>query len=299
MCSRFILEDIVAVVFRKGRNPFYSGKHHCLSRLFYPVFYTTRRKYLIPTTSSGNRKWTKQALVSILPLFPRLIACRSYQRDNNAVVNRVQVWRKRLLTLVRGVFLTTGALVWIVALFAYVSLEKVSVNVHEERGGLGLNALENKLMNNFYKTKDEAMIMKKDDALDQVWMKLKEEERIVDIFGDPVYICGYSYSDKIGEDILEEESSIKGESSSSKEVEFTEEKNGNKVEDGKLWDAGCFIEGSKKVGLMNVKFEEHKQMWVPVALHLETLEKSGQVVSDVSGPLPNGIKNFTRLSNEP
>ena len=206
---------------------------------------------------------------------------------------------------------------WFITIVAYLSLERISVNVHEERVGVGLNALEKKLMSDFYNEKDEAAIVRKDDALDSLWRKLKEEERIDEVFGDPVYICGYSYSNKIGKEFFKHvEESKEEESALSKGVQFKEEENtkkGNESEQDKseqnesekedrnegvkLWDAGWFIEGSKKVGLMKVKFEEHKKEWIPVALHLETLEKSGQVVSEVSGSLPNGIKNFTRLSN--
>lgn len=192
-----------------------------------------------------------------------------------------------------------------VAFLAYLSLEKISVDVHEERSGLGLNELERKLMSHFYGEKDEAGIMKKDDALDRVWRKLNQEERIKEIFGHPVYICGYNYSNKIRKEFFEHmevsaNKPLMSEQVAPQEVERSvnsEKGSENEVENSRLWEAGCYIEGSKKVGLLKVKFEEHKREWVPVALHLETLEKSGHVVSDVSASLPNGIKNFTRLSN--
>ena len=322
MSSRFIFEDIVAAAFRIGRRPFCTVKHRSLGRILSSaLFYQSR---LISTsTSCGilSPKWTQQALVSLSPLFPRVIAYRSYQRDRSSVTSSlsINVWRKRLWTVVRSILWTTGALVWFITIVAYLSLERISVNVHEERVGVGvgLNALEKKLMSDFYNEKDEAAIMRKDDALDSLWKKLKEEERIDEVFGDPVYICGYSYSNKIGKEFFKHvEESKEEELALSKGVQFKEEENtkkGNESEQDKseqnesekedrnegvkLWDAGWFIEGSKKVGLMKVKFEEHKKEWIPVALHLETLEKSGQVVSEVSGSLPNGIKNFTRLSN--
>lgn len=308
MSSRFIFEDIVASAFRIGRRPFCTVKHRYFPRtLSSTLLYQSRPCGILST------KWTKQALVSFSPLFPRVIACRSYQRDRyNESVSRTKVWTKRLWAVVRRVvriiFLTTGALVWIATVVGYLSLERISVNVHEEQAGVGLNALEKKLMSNFYNEKDDIAIMRKEDALDGIWKKLKEEERIVEVFGDPVYVCGYSY---IGKEFVKHVDESKEEPSLSTGVEFKEEENAKKgneseqneseeedrTEGVKLWDAGCFIEGTKKVGLMNVKFEEHQNEWVPVALRLETLEKSGQVVSDISGSLPNGIKNFTRLSN--
>ena len=206
-------------------------------------------------------------------------------------------WKTRIWTIVRGIFLVSGGLVWFVAAIAYMSLDQVTVDVMEDNAAS--NTIQRKLAEHFYKEKNEADILKKESALDGVWQKLSKEDEIRDIFGHPVFICGYNYK-FMNEalDAVKLEKEVDGEKMEG-QVEQENEIQGKNVEtkDDSVWEAGCYIEGPKKLGVLNMKFEKHKDEWVPVSLQLETLERTGCVVSNVSGSLPNGIKNFTRLSN--
>jgi hypothetical protein len=165
----------------------------------------------------------------------------------------------------------------------------------ESENNAATNSLQRKLAEHFYKEKNEGDILKKENALDNVWQKLSQEEHVKDVFGEPVFICGYNYkimSEDLGKFKVDDS---KMEEQVGRESEVQE--GDVETEDDSTWEAGCYIEGSKKLGVMTMKFKKHKEEWVPVSLHLETLEKTGHVVSNVSGLLPNGIKNFTRLSN--
>jgi hypothetical protein len=191
--------------------------------------------------------------------------------------------------------MVTGSFVWLVTIVAYLALDKVTVDVLESENNTATNSLQRKLAEHFYKEKNEGDILKKENALDNVWQKLSQEEHVKDVFGEPVFICGYNYK-IMNEDLGKfEADERKMEEQVGRESEVQE--GDVETEDDSTWEAGCYIEGSKKLGVMTMKFKKHKEEWVPVSLHLETLEKTGHVVSNVSGLLPNGIKNFTRLSN--
>ncbi|XP_032230890.2 uncharacterized protein LOC5506567 [Nematostella vectensis] len=69
-------------------------------------------------------------------------------------------------------------------------------------------------------------------------------------------------------------------------------------ENGTTWTVSCYVEGPKLTGVLQVEFSRVNKDWVPVSIHLETVQKTGDVICNVSGPLPNGVTRFTRLSND-
>lgn len=210
---------------------------------------------------------------------------------------RGESWKRKISSVVRWILLVSGGMVWLAALIAYISLDKVTVDVLESESNAATETLLRKLAEHFYQEKNADNILKKTNAIESIWQKLSQEEQIKEIFGQPVFICGYHYNlsnemQDLGQ-FTNEVDEAKGEKQGKQEMRAGDVEAVNNL----VWQAGCYVEGPKQVGLMTVKFENHKEEWVPVSLNLETLRKTGHVVSDVSGLLPNGIKNFTRLSN--
>ncbi|XP_028401019.1 uncharacterized protein LOC114524101 [Dendronephthya gigantea] len=251
----------------------------------------------VQSTLDTNRSVSKNAnvlcqnvdLLAHSKSIPVVLRLRYYQRGSASSPSNLKSWRKRLWTVVRGVFVATGGFVWLVIFAAYFALDKVTVDVLENDKSAAANTLQKKLAEHFYKEKHEAEILKKESALDSVWEKLSKEEEIKEIFGQPLYVCGYNYrfmSD--AQDLRRVDGKVE---------EKDERESFKETLNESTWEAGCYIEGPKKMGVMDVKFEKHKEEWIPVSLRVETLEKTGHVVSNVSASLPNGITNFTRLSN--
>jgi hypothetical protein len=256
------------------------------------VLYTCRS--FISLWSNSSVLCQNAGLLARSKTIPCALSVRFYQRGS---ISANKTWKARIWTVVRGVLLATGGLVWVIAFIAYLSLDKVTVDMLENDNTAATNALQRKLAEHFYKEKNEIDILRKENALDSVWQKLTQEEEIKEIFGEPVFICGYNYKLR-NEDLEKFQNEADGRKMEGQVERENEIKDNNEEQaDDSTWEAGCYIEGPKELGVMNVKFEKHNQEWVPVSLHLETLEKKGRVVSDVSGSLPNGIKNFTRLSN--
>ena len=278
--STFILKRGRDLLFLRGNCKLYAQEAHKLHGK-----YTWRKLNALQQNTS---------LLAGSKITPTALAARFYQ-GRTSTTNKS--WKAKIWTIVRGVLLASGGLVWFVALIAYFSLDQVTVDVMEDDAAS--NAFQRKLAEHFYKEKNEADIVKKENALDGVWQKLSKEEEIRDIFGHPVFICGYNYKFmNEAMDAVKHEKELDGENVE-RQVEQENKKEEENVEmvDDLVWEAGCYIEGPKKMGVMTVKFEKHREEWVPVSLELETLERTGHVVSNVSAPLPNGIKNFTRLSN--
>ena len=244
------------------------------------------------TNSKGF--WPPAGLLARPKTIPFVVSVRCYQRGSTSTNIS---WKSKIWTIVRGILLTTGGLVWVIVIIAYLSLDQVTVDVVENNASA--NALQTKLAERFYKEKNEADILKKETALNVIWEKLSHEEQVKSVFGEPVFICGYNYKLMNEVQDLAKSSKKVDEGKMEEKVEQGNEVQGKNMEtaDSSVWEAGCYIEGPKKLGIMNVKFEKCKEEWVPVSLHLETLENTGHIVSKVSGSLPNGIKNFTRLSN--
>ena len=295
MLNRLYLSRPLAFIFKEGSDAIkLSGKSSKLSGML-------MRKSGQSVMYTNRFLWTNSSIlcrnVSLLA-GPKTIPCtlgvRLYQKGS-ASVNKS--WKTRVFTVVRGVLMTTGSFVWLVVLVAYLSLDKVTVDVLEDENDVAASSLQKKLAEHFFKERNETEILKKENALHSVWQKLSQEEQIKAIFGEPVFICGYNYK-LMNEDLRKFENEV-NERKIEGEVEQQNEVLGNNAEtaSGLTWEPECYVEGPKKLGVMNVKFKKHKEEWIPVSLHLETLEKTGQVVSKVSGLLPNGIKNFTRLSN--
>ena len=293
MLNRLYFSRPLAFIFKGGSDAFKStGINSKLSGILMPK---SGQNFMYRNRLLSSNSGFLCGNVGLLAR-PRTVPCissvRSYQRGSTSA-NRS--WTTRVLYVVRGVLLVTGSFVWLVTIVAYLALDKVTVDVLESENNAATNSLQRKLAEHFYKEKNEGDILKKENALDNVWQKLSQEEHVKDVFGEPVFICGYNYkimSEDLGKFEADER---KKEEQVGRESEVQE--GDVETEDDSTWEAGCYIEGSKKLGVMTVKFKKHKEEWVPVSLHLETLEKTGHVVSNVSGLLPNGIKNFTRLSN--
>ena len=293
MLNRLYLLRPLAFIFKEGSNAInLSGVNSKLSGLLLRksgqnAMYTNRFLW-----SNSSILCRNVSLLAGPKTIPCTLGVRFYQRGSTSVNKS---WKTRVFTVVRGILMTTGSFVWLVALVAYLSLDKVTVDVLEDENDVAAGSLQRKLAEHFYMEKNEVEILKKENALHSVWQKLGQEEKIKDIFGEPVFICGYKL---MNEDLQKFESGMDGRKTEG-EVEQQSEvvENIAGTASGLTWEPECYIEGPKKLGVMNVKFKKHEEEWIPVSLHLETLEKTGHVVSKVSGLLPNGIKNFTRLSN--
>ena len=120
----------------------------------------------------------------------------------------------------------------------------------------------------------------KQSALARLWEKLRNEEGVKLPFGSPVEFCGYKCSD-VSKDFR---SDLFGEDDNN---------------DRNFWQANCLIEGKHGMGVLKVAFERHdiEAEWTATRVHLEKVQESGEVICNVSSPLPNGLKNFTRLSD--
>lgn len=121
-------------------------------------------------------------------------------------------------------------------------------------------------------------LMAKDFAFMKIWTKLRNEDGVIQRFGKPVMLSGFHVPVQVAQ-----ESDQKAEISDQKE---------------KPWKASCYVEGPKLSGVLDVEFTWVNKEWIPVSLHLEGLQKSGDIVCNVSAPLPNGLTRFTRLSND-
>ena len=296
MLNRLYLSRPLAFLFKEGSDAIkLSGINSKLSGMLMrksgqSVMYTANR-FLWSNSSILCRN---VSLLARPKTVPYALGVRLYQKGSTHVNKS---WKTRVFIVVRGVLMTTGSFVWLVALLAYLSLDKVTVDVLEDEHDAAASSLQSKLAEHFYKEENETEILKKKNALDSVWQKLSQEEQIKAIFGEPVFICGYKYK-FMNEDWRKFANEMDGRKTEG-EVERQSEvlENNAETASGLTWEPECYIEGPKKLGVMNVKFKKHEEEWIPVSLHLETLEKTGHVVSKVSGLLPNGIKNFTRLSN--
>lgn len=248
----------------------------------------SKRKYCLISFIYQQRK------LSLHPKkIPWLANSRLYQRGTRA--ERPISWKSRMWIAFRGVFIATGGLVWLVLIVGYFALDRITVDILDSDKNMGAYALQKKLSEHFFKETDAEAILVKDNALENIWHKLSEEERIKEIFGQPVFICGYNY--------VQGKEDVERLQKSFSKIKIEDSEMTNSTDDfetsvrASVWEAECYVQGPKTLGQMKVVFEKLNNDWVPVSLHLETLDKTGLVVSNVSSSLPNGIKNFTRLSN--
>ena len=289
MFNRLCFPRPLTFMMKEGKDVLFSRGNRTLSGILLRKFVQSTLYTNRPVSKNENVLCQNVGLLANSQSIPVVLKLRYYQRGSANFSSNLKSWRRRLWTVVRGVFIATGGFVWVIIVAAYFVLDKVTVDVLENDNTAAANRFQKKLAEHFYEEKHEAEILKKESALNLVWEKLSQEEQVKEIFGQPLYVCGYGH--RFMND-AQDLGTVGGKADEKGEVEnFTETSNES------TWEAGCYIEGSKKIGVMDVKFEKRKLEWIPVSLHVETLERTGHVVSNVSASLPNGITNFTRLSN--
>ena len=116
------------------------------------------------------------------------------------------------------------------------------------------------------------------NAFQDVWSRLREEDGVKLSLGNPVEICGYKCSTDKGND-----------------DSWCVDKEDKKTK----WIASCYVEGNNGTAILSILFERHhtESEWVATKVHLEKVKESGEVICNVSSNLPNGLRNFTRLSD--
>ena len=203
----------------------------------------------------------------------------------------------RLWRVLKGILTFTGGVFWVVPVFLYGGYlaglvqvdveERDQMHFQQEEAIGGVSEFRNGLLS-FYNIRKEAdkealstEVHGKDYAFMKLWTKLRNEEGILKRFGEPVRLSAFHVPDKI----LREVSTGMSETPKSRTAE-------------KLWKACCYVEGPRLKGLLEVEFSLVNSEWIPVSLQLEGLQKSGDVICNVSAPLPNGLTRFTRLSND-
>lgn len=203
-----------------------------------------------------------------------------------------------LKRFIRNVFLLTGGVVWIGALF--VSL---FVDVKEEDLEHRIRDLDDEVrLLAFYDvgrfTSDLAKMMSKDKSLSDIldfhsfasckqeaflnvirW--IQDQETIKDTLGSPVHLCGFRAAGKISEMIqCFQHLAEHGIKNHLKEIE-------NK----NLWKAECILEGSKGVALVTLAFErtnKHSE-WVLTKISVALLEPDRNTVFERESVLPDGV----------
>lgn len=207
--------------------------------------------------------------------------------------------RKRLISLLLRILklicLVTGIGVWGVLILLYVMVDELKFEKSDKMEVSTLEPLslirnlkflgiieddQNIDMEAILKSHSDEVtkmeISERLHAFQDVWQKLKDEEGLQLSLGKPVEICGYNCST---------------EKEDSWHISNEDKKN--------KWRAKCYIEGSDGTAILKVLFERHHtdSEWVATKVHLEKVTESGEVICNVSGTLPNGLKNFTRLSD--
>lgn len=207
-----------------------------------------------------------------------------------------RTWRTSLLRVLKGICLVTGAGFWVGLIVVLFMVEDVTVKKSDHDVTLDQESMLRTLKfygilkNESWSDADGIVkpenadnvreeVKSKEFALSSVWEKLRNEEGVQLTFGKTVQISGY----KCGETDRRLDQTVAN------------------LEDGNVWNAHCFIEGlNGKAGLLSIMFERANanSEWVPTRVYLEIVKESGDIVCNVSGHLPNGLKNFTRLSNQ-
>ena len=214
---------------------------------------------------------------------------QNFNRSNGSNFTK---FKGRLWAVTKVICFATGAAVWIGGTVALLLVDEVKVEEIRDVGPPVNNDVKLRALTFYDVTSEhsgslddinvsediqEEMTVK-ERAFRVLWNKLKDEETVRTKFGDPVQICGFRCA-KILNDKL------KGHTSAVTSAKTS-------------WHASCYVEGSEGVGILKMRFERpsYNAEWIITSAHLEMLEPSREVLCDVSGSLPNGIKNFTRLS---
>ena len=214
-----------------------------------------------------------------------------------------QTFKQKLWRIIRVVFVITGGLVWTAPVLLYASIATgiVQVDVEErELQGTG-DDLTSRILS-FYNIpkSDEGSHSKevdsKDFALHRIWEKLRQEEGITRKFGSPVHISGFRISHALDKSAIQIADNCSNTTTENESTESIAEGT-NVTKTNNTWNASCYIEGPKHTGILDVGFTKVNEDWIPVSLYLETLQKSGEVICNVSALPPNGLTRFTRLSD--
>lgn len=228
-------------------------------------------------------------------------------RTDNLKTTRQNLWK-----ILRILFLVTGGVVWGLPAIVYVGYKTglLKVEVEEDNESETNHSLDDRIFSIFDVSKDDEHdtrareIGEKSSALMKIWNQLKLEEGIVRKFGDPVDLIGYrgnswiEYIDKHNIFSLEQHDS-NNHNTQDLEILMEKKMDEKKKRNGILeWCVACVVAGPKLTGILELQFSKVNAEWVPVSLRLEGLQKTGEVICDISGPLPNGVTRFTRLSND-
>lgn len=213
-----------------------------------------------------------------------------------------QTFKQKLWRAVRVIFTITGGLVWTapVVLYASIATGIVQVDVEErELQGTG-DDLSSRILSFYNVPKSQEgshskEVDSKDFALNRIWEKLRQEEGITRKFGSPVHISGFRISHALDRSAVQIDDSYGIETREKESTEIDEGTDREKPSD--TWKASCYIEGPKHTGILDVGFIKVNEDWIPVSLYMETLQKSGEVICNVSASPPNGLTRFTRLSD--
>lgn len=269
------------------------------------------RRDLFRYFAAGTRPWTGNRHIITIPQkrifnptvlhesrtgqpFELLTTVRQFASETDRTAPTKNIWK-----IIRLLFLITGGLIWTLPGVIYagykIGLIKVEVEEDDENENENNQQMNERIFSIFDVSKDADQVIRtkeineKSSALINIWNQLKLEEGIVSKFGGSVDLIGYkgkSWIEYLGEhhnlgsDIL------------------GEQMNGKK-KDGLLeWCVACIVAGPQLTGVLELQFCKVNSEWVPVSLRLEGLQKTGDIICDVSGPLPNGVKRFTRLSND-
>ncbi|XP_031557455.1 uncharacterized protein LOC116294065 [Actinia tenebrosa] len=220
------------------------------------------------------------------------------------------VLRQKLWKILRVLFMVTGGIVWGLPAVLYIGFKTGLIKVEvEEREESEHVRHDERLFSVFDVSRDAEHdsraieISDKSSALMKIWNKLKLEEGVLKKFGEPVDLIGYQgkcsscrFSNKYPH--FDSAELKKGSSEIIQDSEILDE-NKKENENGIVgWCVSCIVAGPKQTGILDLEFSKDNKEWIPVSLRLEELQKTGDVVCNVSGPLPNGITRFIRLSND-
>lgn len=256
---------------------------------------TRGRSRGISTIASRKSQAPKQDVLTrfCLKQNPKLLTIPGKVRFLATGPNSRGVLRQKLWKILRVLFMITGGAVWGLPAVLYfgfkTGLIKVEMEEQDESEHEHVRHDE-RLFSVFDVSKDAEHdsrareISDKSSALMKIWNKLKLEEGVLKKFGEPVDLIGYHGN-----------SSCKFSYQSNQVDSGEHKKDSSEIVE---WCVSCIVAGPKKTGILDLEFSKVNREWIPVSLQLEGLEKTGEVVCNVSGPLPNGITRFIRLSND-
>ena len=276
------------------------------------------RRELFKYIACRTRPWTGNRHIRLLPrqkiFTPKVRHERTGQpfelftgansRQFASETDRLEKTQKNLWKITRILFLITGGLFWTLPVVVYagykIGLIKVEVDEDEYDEGENSRLTNDRIFAIFDVSKDVDKVSRtkeigeKSTALGKAWDQIRLEEGIVRKFGGPVNLIGY-----IGKSWSEYfEKNHHFGSEKFKINLLGEQMNDEKKDESLEWCIVCIVAGPQLTGVLELQFCKVNSEWIPVSLRLEGLQKTGDIICDVSGPLPNGVTRFTRLAND-